>query len=640
MNTIQKYLVRIPLTLKMITLTVMVGVGVWAVLDQILNRTVTGIFRTQLIERLNRQAPIYRLGFNRYVFTHNRLLQLLVKQQAIINHLQQQEGTIFEDMDVKYYKRPPFWFASQSIQRGFISPRFALLLDGNERVREVYLGGQMPLPPPLLKLPKYLIELSTNESYLTTIEGFPYLVTSEPVRATGEKKLGTLLLASPMDEEFLEIALAEFPQEIIVVLVRSDKPQILVSSDPEQFPVGMMLKHVDKDHLISGQEFFEWGSSEMNFKFVLLVSTREIESLTAQFIPEVRRYRLIFALVFIVSFALVMFSITRRIKQLTQHIEEFSQKALGSEKQKFQSGDELFALEKRFDRLTEEVVSSNETIRKEIKEKEKSLNSLRTAQDQLIVQEKLASLGTLTAGIAHEIKNPLNFVVNFAEQITELSEQLEEQLKTINGEQNDEELLRLLRSLHTSGTAVNRHGQRADKIIQAMLLHAREQSGETQLTDINALLDEYVKLSFHSMRATEQMFTTTWTSDFDDSVGIVEVIPQDLSRVFLNILNNAFHATHERSRAMENGFKPLIQVSTKNLGDQIEIRFWDNGKGIPKENQKKIFEPFFTTKSAGDGTGLGLSLSYEIVVQEHQGSLHVESDEGEYTEFIILLPKK
>jgi two-component system NtrC family sensor kinase len=272
-----------------------------------------------------------------------------------------------------------------------------------------------------------------------------------------------------------------------------------------------------------------------------------------------------------------------------------------------------------------------------------ALRQLRDAQQQLIQQEKMASLGGLTAGIAHEIKNPLNFVNNFADLTADLSRELRQELET-QRDRLDAKTVALMEDL-LSDIEVNvhkiaEHGKRADSIVRGMLLHARGTPGERRPTDLNALLDESVNLAYHGMRAQDSTFNVTIEKGCDPAVGIIDVAPQDLSRVFLNIINNACYATRERKRTAGTSYSPTLRVRTKRLGDRAEVRIRDNGTGIPSEIHQKIFNPFFTTKPAGQGTGLGLSMTWDIVVAGHAGELIVESEEGSFTEFILRLPYK
>jgi two-component system NtrC family sensor kinase len=270
-----------------------------------------------------------------------------------------------------------------------------------------------------------------------------------------------------------------------------------------------------------------------------------------------------------------------------------------------------------------------------------SLNELRTAQDRLVQTEKLASLGQLTAGIAHEIKNPLNFVNNFAALSAELTDELNDALKSAAfSDRLREEVDELTRLLKDNLEKIVQHGKRADSIVKNMLLHSREGSGEHRPADINALLDESLNLAYHGARAEKREFNVTLQRDFDEMAGTIELFPQEITRVFLNLIANGFYAVTKRKT--ENGgsaFEPLLRATTRDLGDTVEIRIRDNGTGIPAEVREKMFNPFFTTKPAGEGTGLGLSMSHDIIVKQHGGSIDVETEPGQFTEFRIVLPR-
>ncbi|MDO7845276.1 ATP-binding protein [Hymenobacter sp. M29] len=265
-----------------------------------------------------------------------------------------------------------------------------------------------------------------------------------------------------------------------------------------------------------------------------------------------------------------------------------------------------------------------------------ALTELRTTQAQLIQSEKMASLGELTAGIAHEIQNPLNFVNNFAEVsaelVTELEEEREKPARDLELEAD------LLADLKQNLQKIHQHGGRAASIVRGMLEHSRASSGERVPTDLNQLADEYLRLAYHGLRAKDKTFNATLKPDFDPALPPVEVIAQDLGRVLLNLLTNAFYAVKQRQQRAEPGYAPTVSVSTRRVGEEVEIRVKDNGTGMPESVQAKIFQPFFTTKPTGEGTGLGLSLSYDIITQGHGGTLAVESREGEGTEFVICLP--
>ena len=270
-----------------------------------------------------------------------------------------------------------------------------------------------------------------------------------------------------------------------------------------------------------------------------------------------------------------------------------------------------------------------------------SLDELRTAQDRLVQTEKLASLGQLTAGIAHEIKNPLNFVNNFSALSAELTDELNDVLKSAAlGDKTRNDVEELTQMLKDNLQKIVQHGKRADSIVKNMLLHSREGSGEHRPADINALLDESLNLAYHGARAEKPQFNVTLQRDFDDKAGTIELFPQEITRVFLNLISNGFYAvTKRKTENGGTGFDPVLRATTKNLGDTVEIRIRDNGTGIPAEVKDKMFNPFFTTKPAGEGTGLGLSMSHDIIVKQHGGTIDVETEPGRFTEFRIVLPR-
>jgi len=263
-----------------------------------------------------------------------------------------------------------------------------------------------------------------------------------------------------------------------------------------------------------------------------------------------------------------------------------------------------------------------------------TLEELKTTQVQLIQSEKMASLGELTAGIAHEIQNPLNFVNNFSEVSNELIDEMCEQLEKGNAE----EAKAIANEVKMSLEKINLHGKRADGIVKSMLQHSRTSTGKKEPTDINVLADEYLRLAYHGLRAKDKSFNAAIKTDYDENIGLVKIISQDIGRVILNLITNAFYAVMEKKKLHPTGYEPTVTVSTKKIDNKIIVEVKDNGTGIPQKAIDKIFQPFFTTKPTGQGTGLGLSLSYDIVTKGHGGELKVETKEGESTAFSVILP--
>ncbi len=268
---------------------------------------------------------------------------------------------------------------------------------------------------------------------------------------------------------------------------------------------------------------------------------------------------------------------------------------------------------------------------------QKTLADLKSTQTQLIQSEKMASLGELTAGIAHEIQNPLNFVNNFSEVSMELIEEIKSEKLKAKRDRNDKLENELLDDITQNLQKISHHGKRADSIVKGMLQHSRASSSVKEPADINKLAEEYFRLAYHGLRAQDKSFNAELITGFDASLPLVSMVPQDIGRVLLNLFTNAFYATRQRQKT-EKGFMPAVKLSTAKNGDFIEVKVWDNGTGIPDSVKEKILQPFFTTKPSGEGTGLGLSLSYDIIVKGHNGKIDVDSKEGEYSEFIISIP--
>lgn len=338
-------------------------------------------------------------------------------------------------------------------------------------------------------------------------------------------------------------------------------------------------------------------------------------------------YQITFTIAFLCSPVFISFLLAKEfaetnksLKYQLETVEKLSQKTIAQEQEKQQ----ILATEN--ERLEQQVAQRTADLKQ-------SLEHLKSTQAQLIQSEKMASLGQLTAGIAHEIQNPLNFVNNFSEINTELIEELKNELAA----DNKEEALLIADDIKDNEQKIIHHGKRADSIVKGMLQHSRASTGKRELTDINALVDECVRLSYYGLRAKNKEFNAEIKTDLDDSIAKINIVPQDISRVLLNLLNNAFYAVNEKKKGLNGTYEPIVSVCTKKLDSKVEILVKDNGNGIPQNIVDKIFQPFFTTKPTGQGTGLGLSLSYDII-KAHGGNIAVESNEGEESKIIIQLP--
>jgi signal transduction histidine kinase len=288
--------------------------------------------------------------------------------------------------------------------------------------------------------------------------------------------------------------------------------------------------------------------------------------------------------------------------------------------------------------LESEVKQRTAELTNQKEELQHALSELRSTQAQLVQQEKMASLGELTAGIAHEIQNPLNFVNNFSEVSIELLDELKDEVLSKLPDDIKQEADDIISDITQNLTKINQHGKRADAIVKGMLQHSRTTTGKKEPTDINALADEYLRLSYHGLRAKDKMFNAGMKTSFDENIGKIDAIPQDLGRVLLNLFNNSFYSVAEKKKQNIAGYEPTVTVVTKKLANAVEITVSDNGTGIPQKVLDKIYQPFFTTKPTGQGTGLGLSMSYDIITKGHGGDLKVETAEGEFARFIITIP--
>ena len=384
--------------------------------------------------------------------------------------------------------------------------------------------------------------------------------------------------------------------------------------------------------------------------FYPLLPPTEIEISTTQQTGLTKLIVIILCSIFVLTFILpriLKYTLTDPLQRLLDGVQKVNSGDLTS-KVTIVHPDEIGNITFNFNLMTESLKQSKNDLLQytntlELKVNERtaelqhSLNHLKETQAQLVQSEKLASLGELTAGIAHEIQNPLNFVNNFSELSIELIEELREESRKDEGKRDEALEAELLADIIQNLEKINHHGKRASSIVKGMLEHSRASSNVKELTDINALADEYLRLSYHGLRAKDKSFNAILKTNFDDTINKVNIVPQDIGRVVLNLITNAFYAITEKKKEILQGYEPFVSVSSKKFGDKIELKIGDNGEGIPEKVLDKIFQPFFTTKPTGEGTGLGLSLSYDIV-KAHGGTLECESVEGEGTTFIIKLP--
>ncbi|MBL7773720.1 MAG: HAMP domain-containing protein [Chitinophagaceae bacterium] len=434
----------------------------------------------------------------------------------------------------------------------------------------------------------------------------------------------------------------EDPRLKFVSLIQHDslsKQKTVFITFPTDFPVQPTM-NTNKDIIIKRAVI---NCQSLKGEVMIGFTTKEIRDNTASII---RTALLVSGFVLVIS-VLIGFWLAKRItdplRKLQLTAEAIGKGNLDQRIEKL-TKDEVGELGKTFNRMIEDLVStrdalnaSKDHLQKTNDELNKTLHDLKDAQTQLIQSEKMASLGELTAGIAHEIQNPLNFVNNFSEVSAELLEEMKEELE----KQNIDDAKAIADDLILNLQKINHHGKRADGIVKGMLQHSRSNTGIQEPVDLNALVDEYMRLTYHGLRAKDKTFNANFKGNFDDTIGMVTLNHQEIGRVVLNILTNAFYAVNERRISMQaNGEKydPMVLITTRKLNNKVEISIEDNGGGIPASIREKIFQPFFTTKPTGKGTGLGLSLSYDIITKGHHGELKLESEEGKGTRFEIILP--
>lgn len=492
-----------------------------------------------------------------------------------------------------------------------------------------------------------------------------------------DQKLKGVLIAQIKDQDIFSLitdysGLGETGETILVTEIgnkifvqtplRNSKDNKNIHFIPQKTPFGEFVSKVLKGEKISSQVIdYQGEETLMAGRFLLpLLNWGIITKVNMnELLAPIDKLKLISALLALTSGILVLlvatnvaYNITHPILELTkktklmaegdlsQHIAMDGQNEISNLAESFnEMAAKLNSMITKLDSLvafrTKEVQSKNFELLNMIDE-------LKKTQDRLITQEKLASLGSLTAGIAHEIKNPLNFINNFAELSLQIDKDLESLLEKIKDQLNEEDFSAMREFLDVLKININKiyeHGLRADNIVRNMLQHSRGSSGEVESIDLNNLLNEDIGLSFHGMRAHDPSFNVKFEKNFDPDLPKINVAVQEINRVFLNILNNAYYSVHEKKKLNQN-YNPIIKVSTSFIDDTITIKIWDNGHGIHADIMTKLFTPFFTTKPSGEGTGLGLSLSYNIIVLGHQGTLTANSKLGEYAEFVITLPTK
>lgn len=754
----------------MLFLTVLAGVLIWGLLDHFQSKGLKSILYAQQAERLNKEALDARVHFDNYVISYNKAARLITSQKQFSAYLEKKEWLSGSAHPVKYYEEIPPWLPDASVLRMFVRIHYALLLDSNNNVRELYRGWPGPAPRSLSRPDDLLQKLSSGQSFMTALDGSPFVLTAETL--TDPKKGGkvTLMLASPLNDSFLISSLGGTNRINIAALVGGHTPTILASSSPDVLPAGTSLASINKLYLITGKSFFDHGASDLTLQFTSLISKDEHERLSAAILAKERRHYAFSALVFIITIALIMLWITRHIRWLAQEITVFSHEVLGMQSKDTRKGDELLILREVFHRLKREVVSSRNALveeknnltkahedlgkknleldenRRKIqcaldelssliqqvsnrksfdvrfsnpnlvkcyemtgcensrcichgkdavrcwqvagtyclsdpngefvdrygkcencpvyqeattdpiyqigehfnnmmhileqqhKELENAYSELKSAQSQMLQREKMASIGQLAAGVAHEINNPMGFILSnlgtFEKYIRRMKEFILAQSELVRTSVSNEAAaglevkrrsLKLDYIMEDAAQLLKESlegAHRVRKIVQGLKTFSRLDEAEYQTVDLNEELESVINILWNELK-----YKATLKREYGDIPKTV-CNPGQLGQVFMNLLVNAADAIEEHGE---------ITVKTWPEAGNIHVSISDTGSGIPEDKLGRIFEPFFTTKEVGKGTGLGLSIAYDII-KKHKGEITVKSEVAKGTLFTIKIP--
>lgn len=730
---------RISLMPKMLILTLAIGATVWFLVDRFQIERIRNMFTAQVIENLKQQAEGDRFIFNNYLRRQRLAAKIFTRQSNFNNYIADKlkSGTWAEEgfIQVKHYDQIPPWFPEREVLRWFGGFRYALLLDKEGEVREVFQNWYDPLTKSLLKPSGILQDLSHNQSYMTEIGGVPFFITSETVYDSTDQPRVTLMLASQLDSEFLILSRGLNLNKNIIVLISDDHKKLLASSQPDLLPAGNVDGRMD-NYFIAGNSFFDYGSSDLLVHFASLKSKDEIEGLVRSEIAQSRRQLAITAIALILSFTIITVWIVRHIRDFTLSLTNFSEQVLGGKKSIPPKGDELIALKEQFHKLTKGIRTSNEALvisegkyrslfessndaiyistndgkfadinpstanlfgytkdemvgmdvhniyadpacrRKFQEEIEKDgfvknyeiplkkkggarLDCLITAtvrkdangsilgyqgiirdvtkdkilQQRLIRADKMKSLGTLVSGVAHEINNPNNHILMNSEMLAEILESLKPTLEEyykkgdsrVFGALSYDEFRDVLPKI-ISG--ITEGSKRINRIVGKLKSFSRQDAGSPKQTlDIHDVIASALflvdRLSIKS--------TTKLKSEYAPNLPKIKANFQELEQVFMNISLNAYQAI---AKAKSKG---TLKVKTKRDGDKVVVTLENDGPPIPEDKINMIFDPFFTTKDAGEGTGLGLSVSFGII-KDHGGDIFVENIGKSGVRFAVTLP--
>ncbi len=618
---------RMPLTLKMILIFVIVGGLLWTVMDSVMTRSITLMFKEQLTARLNQMDQDYRMRFSRYIIAYPQAAKLVAGQKLTADYVINSNWTK-EEGEPKVHRRPPQWFIPTSIQRSLIKAKGALLLDAHGRVREIYQQGKTPLPYTLRHPSDILLERSSNLAYIVTQDGMPYVFTTATISDEFGDTVGYLVIMNPLDAKFLHASQGRYTQDIIIALVQGDPPKIISSSDPARFPKGAPLHKFAGEHLGRIQSFFEYGSSEMTFKFVSFIPTQQIDGLISTFVTRNRLFWAGMAVIYILAFMLLMLTVTRRIRHLTTRIEGFSGRFVEETGERIKSGDPLVVMEDCFEQLTKIIEDRTAAIEGANIELSEKAIALQKANTRLRELDELKS--TIMTSVSHDLRTPMTSILGFAKLI---SKDFTKNFSPLaEGDRRLKE--RADRIISNIGIITN-EGNRLTRLINDFLDLNKIEEGRLnwndQDIDPGKLIDDTVQAVSGEFAHKKEVILYVNKSE---PLPTIKVDPDRLVQVLVNLLNNAAKYTVKG--------RVTVLADTMNNGD-LRIQVADTGQGIPHDQLEVIFDKFHqvtntdTMDDIPKGSGLGLNVCKKII-QHYNGRIWAESDPGKGSTFLFTIP--
>ncbi len=599
-----------PLTTKMLLITILTGILAWAFLDYFQTVEIKKIFQGKLSETLSKEAIENRKHFNNHLESHYNASKIIVSMNSFTTHvdklLKKEWSSNLKSPDsINYYTELPPWLPKSSVLRSLASFRYALLLDSSGTTREVYQTHHKGLQASLLQPTELLLLLSHQRNFMTTIDDIPHLISSQSLQDSQGRPLATLMIASPLDSEFLNLSQGNINSNNLVALVRGDTPRIFASNMPALLQPGTTIESLQDRYLITGKSFFDYGSSDLQMEFHSFISVKEFELLSKSLLSKERWNRLITALIFICSFSLIMVWITKRVQGLTGRVMEFSKKTLHIQQQDKLTGDVLQDLEEQFTDLTREIETSNESLKK-AKEEAEMANA---AKSQFL------------ANMSHEIRTPMNAVIGFSELLTNtsLDETQRDYVETIDS--SSQILLDLINDI---------------------LDLSKIESGGVNLEAIDFDLQQLAKGVLKLIKPKTNELNVSLVYDESEKIPVSFIgDPTRIRQILLNLLSNAVKFTHQGEiRLSLSNEGPVNSLQAEDIHN-IKMSVKDTGIGISMDKQKTIFEAFSqedssTTREYG-GTGLGLTIVKRIV-ESMGGHINIISDKGMGSEFVVTLP--